>query len=31
LPNYPKMVSKELIPLIAGYLGGSSPSSIVIA
>jgi hypothetical protein len=24
LPRYPKMVSKESIPSIVGYLGGSS-------
>jgi hypothetical protein len=30
-PNYPKMVSRVLIPSIAGYLGGSSLYSIVIA
>jgi hypothetical protein len=31
LPSYPKMVSRELIPSTAGYLGGSSLYNIVIA
>jgi hypothetical protein len=31
LPNYPKMVSKELIPSTVGYLGGSSLYNTAIA
>jgi hypothetical protein len=31
LPSYPKMVSRELIPSIVGYLGGSSLFNIAIA
>jgi hypothetical protein len=30
-PNYPKMVSKELIPSTVGYLGGSSLYNTAIA
>jgi hypothetical protein len=30
-PSYPKMVSRGLIPLTVGYLGGSSLYSIMIA
>jgi hypothetical protein len=31
LPSYPKMVSRELIPSIVRYLGGSSLFNTVIA
>jgi hypothetical protein len=31
LPSYPKMVSRELIPSIVGYLDGSSLFNTTIA